>query len=54
MTAEKRSILQRSENLKEFQAATCELTGAVASSARMTRPSEGKVRVWISTDTRLY
>jgi hypothetical protein len=29
MTAEKLSILQRSENLKEFQAATCELTGAV-------------------------
>jgi hypothetical protein len=52
MTAEKRSILQPSEKLKEFQAATCESTDANASSARITRHSEVKVRVWISTDKR--
>jgi len=52
MTAEKRSILQPSENLKEFQAATCESTDAVPSSVRITRHSEVKVRVWISTDER--
>jgi hypothetical protein len=52
MTAEKRSILQPSENPKEFQAATCESTDAIASSARISRHSEVKVRVWISTDKR--
>jgi hypothetical protein len=55
MTAEKRSLRQISGNLQEFQAAASGLKGAVASSARVTRHSEVKVRVWMSTGrTRLY